>query len=110
MLKVKRANVVLRINDTEKQHYLDKGYSILDENGKVVESAVPKNLTELEKAFIDHTNKIKELEATVKKLEAENAELVEKLEAKEEPILDEVKAESKKRGPKKKVSEEPVVE
>ena len=47
MLKVKRANVVLRINDTEKQHYLDKGYSILDENGKVVEAAVPKNLAAL---------------------------------------------------------------
>ena len=78
MLTVSRSNVVLNIADVELQHYLDKGYNLLDNSGHIIQEAVPKNLNELQKAFIDHTKRIQELEGLVDELTA-------KLEAKGKP-------------------------
>lgn len=63
MLIVKKQHKQYRIDDREKEKYLKAGYSIIDEKGKVVESA---KLT---------------LQQELKALKKENAELKAKLKA-----------------------------
>lgn len=63
MLKIKRGNVVLRIPDTDKQHYLLKGYEVIGENGEVIET-MKKDTSALEKENV-------ELKALVEKLKAD---------------------------------------
>lgn len=65
MLKVKRANVILRIPDVDKQHYIDKGYSVIDEHGVIIEAAVPKDIDSLQKAFVESQEEIKRLNAEI---------------------------------------------
>ena len=67
-IKVKRANKILRIDDSSKKTYLDLGYDVIDERGKVIE----------------HNNKtvtIAEYQALVAENKALKAE-IEKLKAK----------------------------
>lgn len=60
---VKKGNVQYTIQDTEKESYLARGFSVIDKKGKVLESA---NLT---------------LEEEVKALRKENKELKAKIKA-----------------------------
>lgn len=66
---VKRANVVLEVKEDSVQHYLDLGYSVMDENGNITVQAIPNDLGELKKFYVDATAKIKELEARIAELE-----------------------------------------
>lgn len=36
-IKVKRANKILRIDDSSKKTYLDLGYDVIDAKGKIIE-------------------------------------------------------------------------
>ena len=70
MIKVERGNVVLDIPDIDMQHYLDKGYNVVDDNGNVIKRAVPKDINTLQKAFIENSKEIAELKAKIAELEA----------------------------------------
>lgn len=78
MARVERGNVVLDIKDTEVQRYLDLGYNVVDEKGKVIKACVPTDLATLRKAYIEHTAKIAELEATIKSLQTKPAKATSK--------------------------------
>lgn len=62
-IKVKRANVILRVSKEQAKEYLAKGFDILDSKGNVVEASVPNDVNTLKKAYIEHIAKIKALEA-----------------------------------------------
>lgn len=67
-IKMQRANVVVRISPDEKNYYMLKGYSVVDEEGNVVEEAM--------------SNDVGTLQIQVTKLKAEIAELKSQLKAK----------------------------
>lgn len=71
MARVERGNVVLKVKDYEVQHYLNLGYNLTDETGNILKHAIPKNVGELQVAYLEHTKKIAELEDTVAKLTAQ---------------------------------------
>ena len=81
MTYVKRANVVLEVKEESIQHYLDLGYDVLDEQGNVVMKAIPSDLGELRKFYVDGNARIKELEAECEEVKAE----LERLKAKLKP-------------------------
>lgn len=62
MVKVRRANVVLKIKDFELKRYLDMGYNQIDETGKVIQEAIPTDVNTLKKAYVDMKKRIAELE------------------------------------------------
>lgn len=66
---VRRANVVLNVEDDSLGYYIDLGYDVLDENGNVVTKAIPNDLGVLRKFYIEATEKIKRLEARIEELE-----------------------------------------
>lgn len=76
MAKVRRANVVLKIKDEQVQRYLDSGYELInEETGEVVASPVPSDLATLRRYYVEHTDKIKMLEARIAELEKPSAEV-----------------------------------
>jgi len=80
MVSVQRANVVLRIKESEAERYLAKGYNILDENGNVAKHALPGTFGELQVAYAEHIRQIEELQAQVDQLTAEVAAKQEEIE------------------------------
>ncbi len=70
-IRVERANVALYVEDFEAQYYLSIGYNVTDDYGNIIQSAIPTNVGTLQRAYIDHIEKIKELEAEIEKLKAE---------------------------------------
>lgn len=72
MVRIERGNVVLKVQEHEVQRYLTLGYSVTDDTGKVLQSAIPNDLGTLQKCYLEYKAKIDELEAIVAKLTAEN--------------------------------------
>ena len=70
MVKVKRANKVLRIPDEQIDEYLAKGFDVIGADGTVEIASVPNDVNVLKQAYTDHTAKIAELEDEIKKLKA----------------------------------------
>lgn len=103
MVSVQRANVVLRIKESEAERYLAKGYNILDEDGKVARKAIPGTLGELQVAYAEHIKEIDELKAEIEAYKAE----IEALKAKPESSP---KKASKKKSEKTEVKPEEVAE
>lgn len=89
MLFAQKGNRVQPISEVEVQRYLNLGYNITDEKGKILYEAVPDDIISLKTAFKRHINEIEslrkqiveigELKAEIKKLADENAELKAKL-------------------------------
>lgn len=94
MATVQRANVVLDIPDEEIDQYLELGYRVIDESGRVVKKMVLHDLPFLQKYYLETEKKIVELEAKVKALQ-------EQLEEKNRVIFEE-RAEPKKKAKAKK--------
>lgn len=69
-IKVRRANKILRIDESNKKTYLDLGYDIIDAKGNVIEHN-KKNVTmaEYEKLIAEN----KALKAELEKLKARKA-------------------------------------
>lgn len=67
MARVKRANVILDIKESEVQRYLDLGYDVLGEDGKVIKKCIPNTLGELRMAYVEHTAMIAKLQEELKK-------------------------------------------
>ena len=61
MAYIKKANVVLRVKDSEVDYYINLGYDQIDENGKVIRKTVPNDLHELQKAYKDKDEEIAKL-------------------------------------------------
>lgn len=80
MITVRRGNVRLKVRDEDKQYYKDCGYDILDENGKIAEKAIPKDIGRL-------TGRYLEALAEIDRYKKENDDLkkeIKKLKKKEE--------------------------
>lgn len=70
MKYVKRANVVLEVKDDSVPYYLNLGYDVIDNNGNVVQKAIPNDLGTLRKCYVEAKEKIEKLEARIAELEA----------------------------------------
>lgn len=75
MARVQRGNVVLRVSDTEVNKYMAKGFSLIDEAGRVIKQSVPTELGQLQRAYSEQA-------AIIEALKAENAELKAQLQDK----------------------------
>lgn len=67
-ITVQRANVILDVPEEWLDRYLDEGYSVIDAKGNIIRSAIPKDVGTLQKAYLEHTQKIKELEEEIEQL------------------------------------------
>ena len=75
MATVQRLNVILTVPDEEVNHYLQLGYDMIDDAGKVIQKAIPTSLGELQIFYVESVKKIAELEDIIAKLTAENVQL-----------------------------------
>lgn len=73
MIKVVKGNVVLRVDDSLMDFYVDKGYTAKSLDGEILKEAVPTDVNSLRKAYLKCKSEIKALEAKVSALEAELA-------------------------------------
>lgn len=80
MAVVGRANKFLTVNDSLVQHYLDKGYTLYDEDGKILQEPVIKDMATLSEAYKRSQEKVKKLEKIIQDLTADNESLVAQLE------------------------------
>jgi hypothetical protein len=94
MVRIERGNVVLKVQEHEVQRYLNLGYNVTDNTGKVLREAIPNDIGTLQRHYLESKKKIEELEAIVAKLTAEN-ELLAK-SAKSTPAKTTKKSEPKK--------------
>lgn len=69
-IKVKRANKILRIDDSSKKTYLDLGYDVIDERGNIIEHNT-KTVTIAEYQALLAENKA--LKAEIEKLKVKRA-------------------------------------
>lgn len=75
MAKVRRANSILFIKDSEVDRYIDLGYVQLDEkSGEIIKEGVPQEINRLKEAYVKHTAEIKELKDKIAKLESKKEE------------------------------------
>ena len=73
MVKVRRANVILRVKEADVPNYLNMGYSVIGENGEILTEAIPVDVHVLQAAWVDNKKKIEELEQTNAELKAKLA-------------------------------------
>ena len=80
MTTIQRANVVLRVKDEDVEHYVAKGYNVLDENGNVVRKACPNDMGELIMHYKTSESEIERLKSELDRLTIENADLKSKID------------------------------
>lgn len=102
MVNVQRANVFLTISDDDIDKYMAKGYSIVDDRGNVIKQSIPVDLLELQKAYTEHVNIIKQKDSEIATLRAQLKEA----EAKKASAIPEGKVEEKATGKKKAAKDE----
>lgn len=68
MAKMRRANVVIHVEDTEVDRYIDLGYVQVDDAGNIIKKGIPSNVTDLQKAYAEHLETIARLEAEIAEL------------------------------------------
>lgn len=70
MATVEKGNVVLNIKDSEIERYLEAGFNVVNDKGEIIRKCIPTDIGTLRKAYVEHTNRIKELEEEIAKLKA----------------------------------------
>jgi len=87
MAYIQRANVVLQVEDSEVEYYLNLGYNEITKDGKIIRETVPTDLHLLQKHYVDSKKKIAELEDEIAKLKAKKTDSkpVEALEEEAKP-------------------------
>ena len=70
MVKVKRANVILTIEEDQIDKYIEKGYSVLDQNGNVVKAGAPKDVGALQALLQEKDVEIANLKKEIERLKA----------------------------------------
>ena len=73
-VKVKRDNVVLRVDESAVKYYLNRGYNVI-KDGKVIKEAVPTNPETLKAFWREGKVEIEELREELKKTQEEVIEL-----------------------------------
>lgn len=72
MLKAVKENKIYTISEVEKQSFLDQGFDIILENGKIEKSSqTPVTIKDLEKLKEDYEKKLAKKDAEIKKLKGE---------------------------------------
>ena len=72
MLKAVKENKIYTISEVEKQNFLDQGFDIILENGKVEKSSqTPVTIKDLEKLKEDYEKKLAKKDAEIRKLKGE---------------------------------------
>ena len=72
MLKAVKENKIYTISEVEKQSFLDQGFDVVLENGKVEKSSqTPVTIKDLEKLKEDYEKKLAKKDAEIKKLKGE---------------------------------------
>lgn len=72
MLKAVKENKIYTISDVEKQSFLDQGFDVILENGKIEKSSqTPVTIKDLEKLKEDYEKKLAKKDAEIRKLKGE---------------------------------------
>ena len=72
MLKAIKENKIYTISEVEKQSFLDQGFDIILENGKIEKSSqTPVTIKDLEKLKEDYEKKLAKKDAEIRKLKGE---------------------------------------
>ena len=72
MLKAVKENKIYTISELEKQSFLDQGFDVILENGKVEKSSqTPVTIKDLEKLKEDYEKKLAKKDAEIRKLKGE---------------------------------------
>lgn len=72
MLKAVKENKIYTISELEKQDFLDRGFDVVLENGKIEKSSqTPVTIKDLEKLKEDYEKKLAKKDAEIKKLKGE---------------------------------------
>lgn len=74
MAIVRKNNEILRVQDTQVNHYLDIGYDVIDERGAVLLRAVPQDNTQLKAEFAKLSQQVVDLKATISNLKTQLAD------------------------------------
>lgn len=70
MAKVKRANVILHIDNDEVDRYVSLGYSLINENtGEIIVKGMPTDIGEIKNEYMRLSEENKALKARIKELE-----------------------------------------
>lgn len=81
-IRVRRANVTLDIRPDEKERYMEMGYSVIDEKGKVLEAALSNDVNALRTEVLKLRKELAEKDEEIAKKDEEIAELKSKVEKK----------------------------
>ena len=69
MLKAVKENKIYSISEVEKQDFLDRGFDIISEDGKITKSSLtPVTVEDLEKLKAEYEKKLAKKDAEIKKL------------------------------------------
>lgn len=79
MLYAKKANRIHRIEEHQIKQFVEQGYDIIDETGRVLEESVPTDPVLLKTSYSEQSARIKELQAENKALRDEIKSLTDKL-------------------------------
>lgn len=72
MLKAIKENKIYTISEVEKQSFLERGFDIILENGKIEKSSqTPVTIKDLEKLKEDYEKKLAKKDAEIRKLKGE---------------------------------------
>lgn len=74
-IRVRHANVILVVPKDEKSEYMEKGYSVIDDNGNVIEQALSNDVNELKL-------QVQKLESVIKAKDEEIEDLRKELSSK----------------------------
>lgn len=85
MAIVRKANVILRIKDSELNRYIDLGYDEIDGSGKVIKACVPSDVLTLKRFYVEHIKEIEQLKEQNVQLQEQVKSLTQKLEANKKP-------------------------
>lgn len=77
MATVRRANVVLRIDDNLIDTYVARGFNVIASDGTVLREAVPTDISTLQGAWVSMKNEIKALKAEIERLKESTEKPVE---------------------------------
>lgn len=74
MAQVQRGNVFLEIPDEDINKYMAKGFSVVDARGNIIKQCMPTELTQLQRAYTEHEEIIKQLNSEIALLKIQLAE------------------------------------
>lgn len=84
MALVQKLNVVLTVEDDLINTYLNKGYNIIDEYGRVIQEAMPDDPNQLKLMVAKYKKENEELKAKIEELTAKSEKP--KIEVEEKPV------------------------